>query len=297
MSGPGQAAGMPGRGELSLGARFVLLAVLALILIVVDHRQDHLSRVRDVLSLAVYPIQVAVDLPFKTWQTVTTAVSDRRELMSENERLARQLVIAQYRLQNLNDLEMENDRLRQLLDTYDEVSEDRVLIAEILSIDLEHYRQRFVINRGSADEVYVGQPLIDADGVVGQVESVSLMTSQALLITDPDHSVPVAIERTGLRTFAEGTGDSTLLRLPYLTNSDDVVPGDRLVTSGLGGVFPPGRPVAIINEFVQQPDQNFAYVTARPVSRLDRDQEVLLVWHQDLEVSEDAAEFLGSAVR
>jgi len=288
---------MPGRGELSLGARFVLLAVLALILIVVDHRQDHLSRVRDVLALAVYPIQVAVDLPFKTWQTMTTAVSDRRDLMSENERLARQLVIAQYRLQNLNDLEMENDRLRQLLDTYDEVSEDRVLIAEILSVDLEHYRQRFVINRGSADDVYIGQPLIDADGVVGQVESVSMMTSQALLITDPDHSVPVAIERTGLRTFAEGTGDSTLLRLPYLTNSDDVVPGDRLVTSGLGGVFPSGRPVAIINEFVQQPDQNFAYVTARPVSALDRDQEVLLVWHQDAEASEDASELLGSAAR
>lgn len=288
---------MPGRGELSLGARFVLLAALALILIVVDHRQDHLSRVRDVLALAVYPIQVAVDLPFKTWQTMTTAVSDRRDLMSENERLARQLVIARYRLQNLNDLEMENDRLRQLLDTYDEVSEDRVLIAEILSVDLEHYRQRFVINRGSADDVYVGQPLIDADGLVGQVESVSMMTSQALLITDPDHSVPVAIERTGLRTFAEGTGDSTLLRLPYLTNSDDVVPGDRLVTSGLGGVFPSGRPVAIINEFVQQPDQNFAYVTARPVSALDRDQEVLLVWHQDAEASEDASEFLGSTAQ
>jgi len=288
MSGPGQVAGMPGRGEISLGARFVLLAALSLALIVVDHRQDQLSRVREVLSLAVHPIYVVVDFPFNAWQSITGSISDRRTLMSENARLRRQVVISQYRLQDLNVLEMENNRLRELLDSYEEVSEGRVMIAEILSTDLEHYRQRFIINRGAFDGVEVGQPLLDADGVVGQVESVSAMTSEALLITDPDHALPVAIERTGVRAIAEGTGDSSQLRLNNLTNSSDVVLGDRLVTSGLGGIFPSGRPVAIIDEFTQRPDQSFAYVTARPVSALDRNQEVLLVW-KDVRVDSDEA--------
>jgi rod shape-determining protein MreC len=207
------------------------------------------------------------------------AVSDRQYLVSENARLKRQLIISQYRLQDLNVVDRENSRLRKLLDSYEELREDRVLVAEILSVDLAPYRQRFIINRGSVDEVYPGQPLLDADGVVGQVESVSAMASEALLITDPDHVVPVRIERTGVRTLAEGTGDSTLLRLANLPNTADVVLGDRLVTSGLGDVFPAGRPVAIITEFRRQPDQSFAYVTARPVSNLDRDQEVLLVWN------------------
>lgn len=270
---------MPGRGDISLGARFVLLAAVSLVLIFVDHRQDHLSRVRELLSLAVYPINVVVDLPFRTWHSLRSAVTDRSEMLGENERLKNQLVIAQYSLQKLHALERENERLRELLDSYEQRGEERVLVAEILSVDLDPYSQRFVINRGSADGVYVGQPLFDADGVVGQVESVSVMTSEALLITDADHAVPVRIERTGLRTFAEGTGDSSQLRLPYLTNSADVVKGDRIVTSGLGDVFPEGRPVGVIEEFVQRPGQNFAHVTARPVAALDRDQEVLLVWN------------------
>jgi rod shape-determining protein MreC len=294
MSGAGQAAGMPGRGEISLGARFVLLAALALALIVVDQRQDHLSRVRQVLNLAVYPLQLFVDLPVHAWQSAAGAVSDRQYLISENARLKRQLIISQYRLQDLNVVDRENSRLRKLLDSYEELREDRVLVAEILSVDLAPYRQRFIINRGSVDEVYPGQPLLDADGVVGQVESVSAMASEALLITDPDHVVPVRIERTGVRTLAEGTGDSTLLRLANLPNTADVVPGDRLVTSGLGDVFPSGRPVAIITEFRRQPDQNFAYVTARPVSDLDRNQEVLLVWNDKYSrADEQDEELLG----
>lgn len=288
---------MQGRGEISPGARFVLLAALALALIVVDHRQDQLSRVREILSLAVHPIYVVVDFPFNVWQSITGSFSDRRSLTTENARLRRQVVISQYRLQDLNVLEMENNRLRGLLDSYEEVSEGRVMIAEILSTDLEHYRQRFIINRGSTDDVEVGQPLLDADGVVGQVESVSAMTSQALLITDPDHALPVAIERTGVRAIAEGTGDSSQLRLNNLTNSADVVLGDRLVTSGLGGIFPSGRPVAIIDGFTQRPEQNFAYVTARPISELDRNQEVLLVWKDDRGVGDESVEILEGALQ
>jgi rod shape-determining protein MreC len=134
------------------------------------------------------------------------------------------------------------------------------------------------LNRGLADDVYVGQALLDADGVVGQVVEVGPLTSEAILITDADHAVPVAVNRNGLRTIALGTGDSSRLRLPYLTNSADIDVGDLLVSSGLGGGFPSGYPVGRVIEVRIRPGQSFAEVIAEPVSELDRDQEVLLVW-------------------
>ena len=280
MSGPGQAAGITGRGEVSLGARFVLLAVVALVLMFVDHRQDHLRRVREILSLAVYPIHVVVDMPFNIWQSATTSLTDRASLRRENESLERQVLLNAYRLQYLSELERENDRLRNLLNSLEEEHDPDVRIAEILSVDLDN-RQRFIINRGTADGVYVGQPLLDANGLVGQIRSVSRISSEAMMITDADHAVPVTVERTGLRTIAEGTGDSGLLRLPYLPNNADVRPGDRLITSGLGGVFPRGRPVAEVTEVLRQPGQSFSEVRAAPLAALERDQEVLLVWKND----------------
>jgi rod shape-determining protein MreC len=280
MSGPAKTAGAPDRGEFSLGARFVLLAVIALALMIVDHREDHLGSVRWALGFAVYPIHVVVDLPFSTWRSVTGTLTDRQVLLRDNARLKRQQLSAEFRLQELESLKMENMRLRELLESRERL-DGRVLIAEILAIDLDPYRQRFLINRGSADEVYVGQPLLDADGVVGQIAAVSPLTAEAVLITDADHAVPVSVSRNGIRTIAVGTGDSSRLRLPYLPKSADVRAGDLLVTSGLGGVFPAGRPVAEIIEVRQQPGQSFSEVVAAPVSKLDRDQEVLLIWNRD----------------
>src|SRR5690606_78669 len=183
----------------------------------------------------------------------------------------------EFRLQRLAALEMENARLRELLDSTARVG-SRALVAEILAVDLDPYRQRFDLNRGLVDGVFVGQALLDAQGVVGQVVNVGALTSEAVLITDADHAVPVTVNRNGLRTIAVGTGDSNRLRLPYLTNNSDIEVGDLLVSSGLGGVFPPGYPVARVVEVKQQPGQSRAEVTAEPMSKLDRDREVLLVW-------------------
>jgi rod shape-determining protein MreC len=287
MSAPGQFAGPLSRGNVSLGARFVLLALVALGLMLLDRQEDHLQRVRQGLSVAVYPIRVLVDLPFSLWQSASESLAERRELLLENERLRRETMNANYRLQRLAALETENARLRELLDSTARL-EGRVLIAEILSIDLDPYRQRFVVNRGLADGVFVGQALLDADGVVGQIVSVGPMTAEAVLITDADHAVPVSVNRNGLRTIAVGTGDSARLRLPYLTNSADVEVGDLLVSSGLGGVFPSGRPVAEVLEVRTRPGQSFADVIAKPVSQLDRDQEVLLVWNSEEALAESA---------
>jgi rod shape-determining protein MreC len=242
-----------------------------------DHRESHLSQVRQGLSLAVYPIRILVDLPFKTWESTSAAFADRGELLAENDRLKREQLGANFRLQRFAALEVENARLRELLDSTAVIGE-RVLIAEILAVDLDPYRQRLNVNRGLADDVFVGQALLDANGVVGQVVKVGPLTAEAVLITDADHAVPVTVNRNGLRTIAVGTGDSSRLRLPYLTNSADVRVGDLLVSSGLGGVFPSGYPVGKVIEVRQRPGQSFAEVIAEPVSALDREQEVLLVW-------------------
>ncbi len=245
---------------------------------ILDHRDQHLQRVREGLSLVVYPVRMAVALPFSGWRSLRESLASREALLAENEELKRAQLNDEFRLQRLAALETENARLRELLDSTARVG-SRALIAEILAVDLAPYRQRFDLNRGLVDGVYVGQALIDARGVVGQVVRVGPLTSEAVLITDADHALPVSVNRNGLRTIAVGTGDSGRLRLPYLTNNADVEAGDLLVSSGLGGVFPAGYPVGRIAEVNKRPDQPFADVTAEPASPLDRDREVLLVWN------------------
>ena len=288
MSGPGQTAGVPGMGQVSHGARFALLAIASLALMFVDHRQDHLAKVRELLSLAVHPIRLVVDLPFRAWNTASQALTDNAELRTQKDELQYELLVAQIRLQELGEIRRENERLRGLLNSIEEERGYEVRVAEILSVDMEN-RQRFLINRGTQDGVFVGQPLLDAEGIVGQVVAVSLLSAEAMLITDAEHAVPVTVERSGVRTIAEGMGDRGLLSLPYLTNTADIEPGDRLVTSGLGGVFPRGRPVAEITEVDLQPEQPFARVVARPLATLDRDQEVLLIWPTEEEVEQATA--------
>jgi rod shape-determining protein MreC len=260
-----------------MGARFVLLIIVCFALMLLEQREQHLLRVRQALSVVVYPVRVLVDLPFSSWQSVRATFAEREALVAENEHLKRERLEAEFRLQRLAALEMENARLRELLDSTARVG-SRALIAEILAVDLNPYRQRFDLNRGLVDGVYVGQALIDAQGVVGQVVRVGPLTAEAVLITDADHAVPVSVNRNGLRTIAVGTGDSSRLRLPYLTNNADIEVGDLLVSSGLGGVFPAGYPVGRVIDRRIRPDQAFAEVLAEPASALDRDREVLLVW-------------------
>ena len=243
MGAPGRTTATLGRGGFSMGARFLLLALVCVSLMILDLRDQHLIRVREGLSLVVYPVRVLVDAAVQ--RLALGALHVRRSEPSrsqENVSLKRERLNAEFRLQRLAALEMENARLRELLIRTARVG-SRALIAEILAVDLDPYRQRFDLNRGLVDGVYVGQALLDAQGVVGQVVRVGPLTSEAVLITDADHAVPVSVNRNGLRTIAVGTGDSGRLRLPYLTNSADIEVGDLLVSSGLGGVFPAGYPV------------------------------------------------------
>jgi rod shape-determining protein MreC len=278
MSAPGRTSKSFGRSRFSMGARFSLLAITCVALMLLDVREQHLVRVREALSVVVYPVRLLVDLPSSTWHSMRDTFAARDALIEENRRFRRERLQTESRLQRLESLERENERLRELLDSTARVA-SRTLVAEILANDLEPYRQR-ALNRGLVDGVYVGQALIDAEGVVGQVVRVGPFTSEALFITDADHAVPVSVNRNGLRTIAVGTGDSGRLRLRNLTNNANIVVGDLLISSGLGGVFPPGYPVARVVEVKLRPEQPFAEIIAEPVSSLDRDREVLLVWNE-----------------
>jgi rod shape-determining protein MreC len=261
----------------TLGLRFALLAIVSVSLMYLDHRDDHLARVRQGLSVLVYPLQTLVDLPVRGWRWASQTFAERGALLAENEDLRRDQLDASVRLLRLATLESENARLRAMLDSSAGVA-DRVLVAEILAVDLDPYGQRLNLNRGVIDGVYVGQALLDAKGVVGQVVNVGEFSAEAVAITDADHALPVTVDRNGLRTIALGTGDSGRLRLPYLTNSADIQVGDLLVSSGLGGVFPAGYPVGRVLDVRRRPGQSFAEVLAEPAAEFDRDREVMLVW-------------------
>jgi rod shape-determining protein MreC len=260
----------------------LVLASLSLVLMTVDHRQHHLDSVRAALSVAVYPLQWLVNLPGSTGQWFRESLSTRRDLQEENASLRTQQLVLSTQLQKLESLETENMRLRALLDSSFQVGKRPMLIAELLSVDMDPYRHQIEINKGSLDRLYEGQPLIDSQGIMGQLIHVGPFTATAMLITDPSHAIPVQINRTGLRTIALGTGSIDRLDLPHIPTNADVRVGDLLVSSGLGGRFPPGYPVAEVTLVEQDPGNTFSTVEARPRANLDRSREVLLVWPPDM---------------
>ena len=294
MVGPGRTAPGFGRSGFSLGVRFLLLAVVCVALMILDSREQHLVRVRQALTVVVYPVRVLVDLPSRTWHSLSDTFAARDTLITENQQLRRERLETEARLQRLEALEMENARLRELLASRARVG-SRALVAEILAVDPDPYRQRFNLNRGFVDGVFVDQAIIDAQGVVGQVVRVGPFTSEAMLVTDADSAVPVSVNRNGLRTTSFGTGDSGRMRL-NVTNNFDIEVGDLLISSGLGGVFPAGYPVGRVLEVNLRPGQSFAEIFAEPVSALDRDREVLLVWEAADAVPADTEEAAAASV-
>ena len=254
-----------------------------------DHRdsEHHMDSFRNFLSVLIYPIQYLVTLPEAAGEWLGESITTRRKLVEENTTLHTQQLILNMRLQKLAAIEAENERLRRLLDSSVKVKE-RVLIAEIVSVDMAPFSRQIVLNKGSDQQVYEGQPILDAAGVMGQVVTVGPFSSTAMLITDPSHAIPVEVNRNGLRAIAVGIGEPNRIDLSPLPSTADIEVGDLLVTSGLGGRFPTGYPVATVTTITRTPGQPFAEVSAEPAARLESTRQVLLVW-SDANVGEKAA--------
>jgi len=263
-----------------LGAAFLALAVLSIALMVADQRYGQMERVRELLTAVAYPLQRTVDFPWRAWGQVTDSFADRSRLREENLELTARLRLANLQLQRFAALEDENRRLRDMRENSAGIAE-RVLVASILNVELDPFRHRVLLDKGAVDGVFKGQAVLDADGIFGQVSRVLAHSAEVILISDAEHAIPVQSNRSGLRSIAVGTGDSDRLSLPFVTVESDLKTGDLLISTGMGGVFPSGYPVAEVTRVERSPAATFAVVDARPTARLDRDREVLLVWFED----------------
>jgi rod shape-determining protein MreC len=267
-----------GRGP-PLGAGFTFLAIVSITLMVLDHRGSYLETAKSWMSVATQPFYSVVQAPFDFWNWLTGSFADRARLRAENERLTEELRVARMKALQFESLYEENRRLRAIRAASQGIAE-RTLIAEIIHVDVDPFRHRVRINKGAVDDVFKGQPVLDAFGIVGQVTDVGRYSAEIILISDDEHATPVQVNRNGIRTIAVGTGDMNKLTLPFLTVEADVKQDDLLVSSGLDGVFPAGYPVARITRVERDPSQTFAIVEAKPMAQLDRAREVLLLWQE-----------------
>lgn len=272
-----------------LGLKTLTLLLCSILLVFTDSRGPVMEPAREWATWALSPIIWIAAIPGQT-SAVTDTLQSRATLEQENRALRDEQLLLQSRLSKFQALEAENHRIRELLSSAKNLAE-RVLIAEIISVNQDPYRHQITLNKGTRDGVYRGQALVDASGIMGQISEVGPHTSQALLITDPDHGIPVEINRTGLQTIAVGRGDGRGLKLPFLPSNADVQKGDLLMSSALGGRFPAGYPVGQIYDVKHNAGEHFMEAMAYPSAKLNQGRQALLVWsHSDDPSAQEAKE-------
>ncbi len=290
------AEGAPLFSEGSGGSlRLLVWLALAAALMAIDLRTGLLRQVRVAANALVAPIQTVATAPLHAARAMREATAQRAGLVAENADLREQLLFAQARLDRLAIVQEQNNRLRALLDARQKLGL-RAQLAELIDVDLDPYRHRILINQGERHGVFVGQAVIDANGLVGQVLDVEDARATVILLSDPSHAVPVRVQRTGLRVIAYGSGDPGRIELPHVPFSADIKVGDLLVTSGIGGRFPPGLPVATVYEVQTDNSATFAVAEARPLAGIAGATDLLLVSDETLALSPLPApevEFVG----
>lgn len=270
----------------SATSRFIICAILSFLCISIDHANDHLSSIRSALSLVVYPIQALVNAPVQAGEAIAGNLKSRQQLLADNERLREQNLLLSSRNQRFEALERENERLRELLDS-SVVFDQQVIVADVLAIETTPSSRQIVIDKGTNQGTYVGQPMLDANGVIGQVMNVGPFSSTGLLITDARHALPVLVNRNGLRALAVGGDAKDELSLSFVSVNADIKIGDLLVTSGLGQRFPAGYPVGRVTDVHLDPGEPFARIAVKPTARVGHTREVLLVGPRPPELNDE----------
>lgn len=268
--------------------RLVLVLFCSVLLIFFDHKMNSFESVRGYLQSMVSPLQYLATTPKQFMNWAAENVVTRRQLVADNEQYKiNELVFHEQALQ-LDIIKQENARLRALLSS--PVRNDSVkMVAEILAVDSDPYTHQVVINRGADDGVYEGQAVIDDEGVVGQIRHVGKNSSRVLLITDVTHAVPVRNSRNGVRLIASGVGVIDRLTHNHVPHSNDIAAGDTLVTSGLGGKFPEGYPVATVETVIQDESRPFMRIQSKPIAKIDRLRYVLLLWPEQTNATSASA--------
>jgi len=259
--------------------RLTLAIILSVVLFVSN---DRLEPVRQSLSSLLSPLQYLANVPGFMLDWTAEAFATRNMLAAQNKILIDQQLLMSERLQRFEHLRQENERLRTLLGSPVHM-DSRKVVAEVMEVASDPFRQLVVLNQGERTGVYVGQPVVDAKGVVGQVVDVSELTSRVLLVSDTTHGIPVRITRNDVRAIANGTGEIDEIELRHVAKSTDIIAGDLLVTSGLGDRFPEGYPVARVMSVSRDDGQSYAVINAQPLAALDRIRYVLLIWPDDVD--------------
>ncbi|MBO2549541.1 rod shape-determining protein MreC [Shewanella algae] len=257
--------------------RLTLAVVMSVILLVAN---DRLEPARQSLASLLSPLQYLANVPGELLDWSAQSLATRDMLEQQNKELLRQQLLMSERLQRFEHLRQENQRLRELLGSPVHM-DSRKMVAEVMEVASDPFHHYVVINHGSRNGVFVGQPVVDAQGVVGQVVQVSELTARVLLLSDPKHGLPVRITRNDVRLIANGIGELDEIELRHVAKSTDIKIGDLLVTSGLGNRFPEGYPVARVISVSRDDGQSYLKVTAQPLAALDRIRYLLLIWPED----------------
>lgn len=257
--------------------KLLLVILLAVTLMIVDNFTSWLKPAYSAVDNLARPLYWIANIPLRVQEWSANSVTPRSEIESDNLRLTKESLIYHGQLQRMSDLAAENLRLRRLLNAT-ELLQDSVLVTEVIGVSANPLRHTLTIDRGAADGVFVGQPLLDAEGLMGQIIEVHKRHSTALLITDSSHALPVHVLRNGLRSIAEGNADYNRLSLKFVSPTADIREGDELVSSGLGGLYPAGYPVGTVLSIVSEPGDNFLKIDIDPSAEIDRSRHLLLLY-------------------
>lgn len=264
-------------------ARLVFFAALSLTLMATDSRLQYLASMRENLMVLLHPLQVIANAPSQLYRFTDAYFSTHHHLLNESDQLKKQVLVQNIALQRLNMLSLENATLRDLLQARKELNETATL-AEIMHVGRDPFTKKIIVNRGKNHAIVAGSAVVDATGVIGQVTRTYSSTSEVTLITDKTLAIPIQIERNGLRAIAFGRGHDSTLDLPYLPANVDIRRGDRLVTSGIDGIYPAGLAVATVTEIKITPDSPFARIVCVPTGGIENHRQVLLVSNPNTDV-------------
>lgn len=262
-----------------IGLRLTLLAFLSIALMFFDHKDARLEELHRALSVVIAPLQYAVDWPVEAVAWLKNSISGQQALLADNANLRAENLVLQGEMQRILSLQRENEQLRELLQSSSAVGE-HFTVAQLLAVSTERYVAEMVLDKGENQHVYVGQPVLDAHGVMGQVIRVGPLTSRVMLITDARSAVPVQNVRNGLRGIVTGTGDYNDLSLINIADVADVKVGDLLTSSSLGMRYPEGYPVGVVSKVIHHPGESFLQVAVTPSAHLYQSRQVLLVWQK-----------------
>lgn len=256
---------------------------LSVALMLADQYLSPTVHLRSLLGVFITPVHYVSSIPGQLGGWAEDTAVSRTTLLEENKRLRHEALILKQKVQQMVSLRAENNRFRELLNA-SELLDDKVLVAEIIGVDPDPYTHHIILNKGSEHGAFVGQPILDAQGLMGQVIDVMPYSSRVLLVADSNHAIPVQVNRNGIRAIAVGSGKLDELALIYVPDTADIKEGDQLVSSGLGSRYPKGYPLGEITSIEHDPGEPFAFVKAKPAAFLDRSRYVLMVFSRASEL-------------